>query len=411
MISIPHTFIKEDESYITIPALRRFAKEKNNKELKTTVDRPQLLQDIQNYANQSPEKEEEILNWLDHTLAEGIKDVQIKLIDDAVVTLPLLFDNDYVKNILEPLIADTTNRHLNKGYSEDLQLFRYEIINENDTGRKIRLYMGRLLCTFDRRKSGEAEKIPYPIIVDLYCDRGIIVARTKSKANLYKYTDQFDLEHAKTTKSDKEAALAIKWVAEKLVVSIRKGFQAEGIFKTYLYNMLEKYTQTPKEIVELIAQKEAEINNIVENIMNRICILKPGYRNDVESNVLNMVEKYFSINYPDKQIFTKDREAYPLKLNATDEEDSKVEQTAAYEDPLQSKAIFFDNKKMLQKSKTCDGVTFMFDRLNPKYCDRQFKVKIIVNREYCMLKFTEYTMEEDIIHVLFSLISSEGIVE
>ena len=175
--------------------------------------------------------------------------------------------------------------------------------------------------------------------------------------------------------------------------------------------MLEKYTQTPKEIVELIAQKEAEINNIVENIMNRICILKPGYRNDVESNVLNMVEKYFSINYPDKQIFTKDREAYPLKLNATDEEDSKVEQTAAYEDPLQSKAIFFDNKKMLQKSKTCDGVTFMFDRLNPKYCDRQFKVKIIVNREYCMLKFTEYTMEEDIIHVLFSLISSEGIVE
>ena len=112
-----------------------------------------------------------------------------------------------------------------------------------------------------------------------------------------------------------------------------------------------------------------------------------------------------------KQIFIKDREAYPLKLNATDEEDSKVEQTAALEEPLQSKAIFFDNKKMLQKSRACDGVTFMFARLNTMYCSRQFKVKIVVNKDYCMLKFTEYTMEEDIIHVLFSLIGTTGLAE
>lgn len=55
--------------------------------------------------------------------------------------------------------------------------------------------------------------------------------------------------------------------------------------------MLEKYTQTPKEILELMDEK---------------------------SSVLNMIEKYFSISYPDKKIFTKDRDAYPLKLNATD---------------------------------------------------------------------------------------------
>ena len=150
---------------------------------------------------------------------------------------------------------------------------------------------------------------------------------------------------------------------------------------------------------------------MVDAVMYQICDLRTGYKKDVQSNVLNMVEKYFSISYPDKQIFIKDREAYPLKLNATDEEDSKVEQTAAWEEPLQSKAIFFDNKKMLQKSQACDGVTFMFARLNTMYCTRQFKVKIVVNKDYCMLKFTEYTMEEDIIHVLFSLIGTAGIAE
>ncbi len=38
MFSIPHTFASEDESYITMPALRRFAKEKRKEDLKTTVD-------------------------------------------------------------------------------------------------------------------------------------------------------------------------------------------------------------------------------------------------------------------------------------------------------------------------------------------------------------------------------------
>ena len=44
-------------------------------------------------------------------------------------------------------------------------------------------------------------------------------------------------------------------------------------------------------------------------------------------------------------------------------------------------------------------------------CSKQFKVKIVVNKDYCMLKFTEYTMEEDIVHVLFSLIGTRGIAE
>ena len=409
MFSVPYTFANEDESYITIPALKRFAREKKNEDLKTTVDRPQLLQDIENYANQSPENEAEVLDWLDQVLVEGIKDVQIKLIDDESFTTSFIDQDEFVEKVLEPLILNKTNRHLNKGYTESLGVFRYEITNESVFGRKIRLYMGKLLCTFDKKHG--AATVPYPIAVDVYCDAGIIVARAKSKSGLYKYEEDFVLEKATPTKSEKETAAAIKWVAEKLVLNTRKSFEAETVFKSRLYDMLEKYTKTPTEIINLMDAKKTEIDGVVETVMHQICNLRAAYREDVKSNVLNMVEKYFSISYPNKQIFIKDREAYPLKLNATDEEDSKVEQTAALEEPLQSKAIFFDNKKMLQKSRACDGVTFMFARLNTMYCSRQFKVKIVVNKDYCMLKFTEYTMEEDIIHVLFSLIGTTGLAE
>ena len=409
MFSVPYTFANEDESYITIPALKRFAREKKNEDLKTTVDRPQLLQDIENYANQSPENEAEVLDWLDQVLVEGIKDVQIKLIDDESFTTSFIDQDEFVEKVLEPLIVNKTNRHLNKGYTESLGVFRYEITNESVFGRKIRLYMGKLLCTFDKKHG--AATVPYPIAVDVYCDAGIIVARAKSKSGLYKYEEDFVLEKATPTKSEKETAAAIKWVAEKLVLNTRKSFEAETVFKSRLYDMLEKYTKTPTEIINLMDAKKTEIDGVVETVMHQICNLRAAYRADVKSNVLNMVEKYFSISYPNKQIFIKDREAYPLKLNATDEEDSKVEQTAALEEPLQSKAIFFDNKKMLQKSRACDGVTFMFARLNTMYCSRQFKVKIVVNKDYCMLKFTEYTMEEDIIHVLFSLIGTTGLAE
>lgn len=409
MFSIPHIFANEEESYITIPALKRFAREKRNEDLKTTVDRPQLIKDIEDYANQSPEKEEEILDWLDQVLVEGIKDVQIKLIDDESFTAFSINHDEMVKETLEPLVCNPTNRHLNKGYTSSLNLFRYEITNEENFGRRIRLYMGKLLCAFDKKHGSET--IPYPIIVDVYSDKGIIVGRSKSKSGLYKYENEFVLESATTTKSEKEINGAIKWVTEIFMLNTKNRFDSATMFKSCLYNMLEKYTKTPAEITELMREKQSEIDGITDILMHQICNLREAYKEDVKSNMINMVEKYFSIEYPDKSIFTKDREAYPLKLNATDEEDSKVEQIAAMEEPLQSKAIFFDNKKMLQKNKACDSATFMFKRLNTMYCHKQFKVKIVVNKDYCMFKFTEYTMEEDISHVLFSLIGATGIVE
>ena len=236
-------------------------------------------------------------------LVEGIKDVQIKLIDDESFTTSFIDQDEFVEKVLEPLIVNKTNRHLNKGYTESLGVFRYEITNESVFGRKIRLYMGKLLCTFDKKHG--AATVPYPIAVDVYCDAGIIVARAKSKSGLYKYEEDFVLEKATPTKSEKETAAAIKWVAEKLVLNTRKSFEAETVFKSRLYDMLEKYTKTPTEIINLMDAKKTEIDGVVETVMHQICNLRAAYREDVKSNVLNMVEKYFSISYPNKQRIQK----------------------------------------------------------------------------------------------------------
>lgn len=408
MFSIPYTFASEEESYITIPALKRFAKEKRNEDLKTTVDRPQLIKDIENYANQSFENKEKVLDWLDQVLIEGIKDIQIKYLEENIFIENLL-DDAYVKSILNPILADNNNCHLCGSYREALQLYKYEIVSDSSQGRRIMLYFGKLLCVFDKKKGSST--VPYPIFVEVFLDKKLIVARAKSKSGMYKYMENFVLEAATSTTAEKELGNVIKDVCKLLFIETTPGYKAKELFKRKLYFMLEKYTKTPREILELMSEKETETDEIVDFLMKNICNLPNNYREDIKSNILNMIEKYFSISYPDKKIFTKDRDAYPLKLNATDEEDSRVEQTAALEEPLQSKAIFFDNKKMLQKSQSCDGVSFMFNRQNPLYCSKQFKVKIIIDKDYCTLKFTEYTMEEDIIYVLFSFIGTTGVVK
>ena len=408
MFTIPYTFANEDESYITLPALKRFAKEKRNEELKTTVDRPQLITDIENYADQSLENREVVLEWLDKVLVEGIKEVQIKKLEDSL-TNEFLQDDEYVSGILEPLLVNSDCRHLCNSYSEMIKLYKYEIVNESENGRIIKLYFGKMLSTYDKRH--EAALIPYPIFVEIYLDESIIVGRSKSKSGLYKYMENFVLEQATSTTAEKEINNAIKYACEILALQTANGFGVGDYFRKKLYLMLENYTKTPKEITDLMDAKKVETEKIVTSVMGEICNLSGNYYSDVKSNVLNMIEKYFSISYVNKQIFIKDREAYPLRLNATDEEESRVEQAAAMEEPLQSKAIFFDNKKMLQKSKACDAVVFAFNRINTLYCPKRFKVKIFVNRDFCTLKFTEYTMEEDIVHVLFSLIGATGITE
>lgn len=102
------------------------------------------------------------------------------------------------------------------------------------------------------------------------------------------------------------------------------------------------------------------------------------------------------------------RDAYPTRLSTTDEEESKIDQTSAtIDDPLQSKEVFFDNKRMLNNQKQCDGLTLMWKRKNRTYYSaNSFPVRFSEKGGICTLSFKQYVVEEDIENVLFSIINA-----
>lgn len=404
MCTIPIAFSDESENYITLPALKKFAREKRKEDLKTTVSRPEIIADINAYADLSETNREQVREWLDLVLREGIKDVYVKRLNLDDNQLKALHDEKYINEILDGIVSNPDCPHLSNVYSEELQYFRYNFYNHEDYGVIISFYLGKLIDIYDK-KSG-AQSCPYPIFVDIYVDKGIILGRAKPKAGMYQHMKSFLLEAAYTTNAEKEIFSAMKAVLTMFGISTKKARDVYDTFRGMLYRLLDKYAETPKEILQLMAEKENEANVVKQMFMKDICNLSPVYEKDVMSDIDNMIEKYFSINYPDKSIFTANRDGYPLKIMATDDEESKLEQTAANETPLQSKAVFFDNKKLLQKSKLCDGVWFRFLRLSPIYSGKAFNVRFAIKKDYCYLKFTEYTMEEDIVNVLFSFINA-----
>jgi len=403
MFKIPITYADENESYITLPALKRFAKERKRDDLKTTFIRETLIRNIQDYANRSPENLEDVQNWIDCVLKEGIKDIYIKYLQLELIDVERLNNDDVLNEILNKSLINPANQHFcGNTYEKKFKLVRYEI-HSGDYGRVITIFMSKLIHNYDRKL---AKVMMYPISIDLYVDRNMIIARGKSKSNMYELMESgFDFEKSTSTNVEKELKKAIAWVTNILSISIKQQKETVDTYRSKLYTILDRYTKTPNQIRDLMDSKKDEIKNLASIVIGEICNLTDKYLNDVNFDIENMIEKYFSISYPDKTIFTQDREAYPLKIVATDEEDSKVEQTAAFEEPLQSKAVFFDNKKMMQKSKLCDGVWFRFHRLDSTYCSKQFNVKVLAKNDL-ILKFTEYTMEEDIVHVLFELIDA-----
>ncbi len=404
MFTIPNEFKSND--YITIPSLKLIAKEVlPNKTFVEMSDKESLIQNIEEYANISDENAEKINNWLDYTVVEGIKQIHIKYIDDEAISgVNTICNDNLIHRALGQMIFDKSNMHTNNNYSEEYRLYRYDVEN-SDNGKVIKIYLGKLISHYDKYKS-TSSNVPYPVFVEIYSDKMIVVARAKSKSNMYSYMDNFNIDKANSTTAEKELEGAIKYIQALLNISFLNTNEANPSFKNNLYYLLESVTETPTEIVDFMSEKEDEIENVVNVFMNDICCLDEiKYREDLTSNLYNLVEKYLSISQPDKSIFTKNKIAYPLKLDATDEEESKVTQTAAEEEPLQSKAIYFDNKKMLQKSKSCNDCTFVFYRKNKLYHGEKYKVKISTKQNYCILKFTEYTAEEDIKNVLFSFIN------
>lgn len=350
------------------------------------------------------------MNWIDAVLQEGIKDIYLQYAPISEEMQLLFTSKSGIENYLDAYRNKTLNHHVCMNTYGQQYILVSALYIENS--KRITFVYCRKLHVHDK-KNRTTKEIDYPVIADYFLDSAWLLIRAKPRSNLYIFNpDGFNIEEAESTTTEKEIRLVSSLVGKILQVQKESKSFISAQLKNKIFNLLHAYSNTPTEIAKVMEEKKSEIQDIANNIQTlctvpNYCNISQSMAKDIKEDISNIIEKYLSINWKDKNIFIKDRMAYPVKLSATDEEESKVEQSAALEEPLQTKALFFDNKKMLYKSKQCDGVVFQWKRKKTEnFLRDSFAVRIFVNQKgHCVFKFSEYTAKEDIENVVFSIIN------
>lgn len=398
MFKIPASFRNDYENYLVSECLREFLLDKGV--IRKYVSRVNLIDQIEEFANESDENQEEVLNWLDEALKEGIKHVHIRKVNTNNENWEKLNKRE---EIPEKLLFNPSCMHIcgNDKYDENIRLVKYNK-RETNRGTVLSFYFAELISI----RSPKCEKtIIYPIFADVYLRYGLITGRAKSKTSMCIYSkEQTNIEERVTTNASKEIKRCFEFLGKTFGITYKKQEDSNNYFKKKLYTLLKRYTQTPEIIKNKIENKNEQTNLVVDKILKEICEIDELYKDDLKADVLNLIEKYLSISFPDKNIFINGRDAYPLKIIATDEEESHLEQASGLEQPLQSKAIFFDNKKMMQKNQKCDGVVFSFEKKQKK---GRFKIEMRMEGTDCFLRSGEFIREEEFQDVLFAIIEAE----
>lgn len=401
-MKLPTIFMNNNEDYITIPAIRKFAEGIPELKLGSIAEKQSLLEQIQQYANNSDINKERVLNWLDDVCREGTQAIQLTYARASEKIALAVKDIEKANIFIKKFINENTSPHIcqNK-YDKNFKLID-AFFENSKLGYRCVFFLCKKLTIYDKKQKHKKD-IYYPVIAEYYIDNSWLLIKAKSKSNMYIYMEgSFNPDTAESTTSEKQMAEAKNLIKPFLELEENPEY-AEETLKNKLFELLKQYTNTPIAIKNVLTEQENYIDDISKHISS-LCNIN-GVSKDVKDDIRNTIEKYLSINWKDKNIFTKDREAYPVKLNATDDEASKVEQVAGFFQPLQTKAVFFDNKKMLYKNEKCDNISLKWKRLNNKYFSENFFVSISVERKgMCILKFRDYVIREDIENVLSKII-------
>ena len=402
-MNISTIFTNNNENYLTIPAIRKFAENIPELKLGSSSDKQDMISAIEKYMNYSEENQEKVLDWLDYVCHEGIQDIHLTYAEvDTEISLYLnniKAANDFIKEF----ISKDSNPHISfNKYDKNFRLIN-AYCESSKLGNRVVFVLCKKITLYDKVQKYQRD-IDYPLIAEYYIDNCWLLLKAKSRSNMYIYTGKpLTLDTAESTTYEKQVKEAKNFLKNILRFD-ESAYNAEEKLKNKLFELLDQYTNTPYEIEEILCKQTDNINKISEHIKN-LCGTQNTLYQDINDDVRNLFEKYLSIIWADRSIFTKDREAYPIKLNATDDEASKVEQVAGLSQPLQTKAVFFDNKKMLYKSKKCDNIYLKWKRLNNKYFTKDFSVSLSVgNKGICIIKFREYVVREDIENVLSKII-------
>jgi len=411
MLKIPTIYKDSAHDYITMPAILRFMKHHCIR-YNPTASREEHFESIVNYGNASSQNAKYVLSWIDDVVLEGIRDVYVRYFPlvqkiKAILSAPASIDSYFAAFIQEGIKPHVCSNQ----YGKDFTLVSVRLAGEG-VGRKIVFTYCKKLHVFQEKKGvhRRTQIIDYPVVAEYYFEGQWLSVTAKPRSNLYVYiNDNFDLENAEITSTEKQIIEVFEKVATILTKDNVSETTEEEKLKNKLFYLIDKYTKTPKEIKNIL-ESETERLEIIKRAFVEMCKVEDKCHisslGALESDIKNMAEKYLSINWRDETIFMQDREAYPIRLKATDDEYSKMDQSSRLQKPLQTKSIFFDNKKMLYDTKTCDGAMFMWSAKPKSYFPNEFPVAISVTTMGLFLKFTKYTMKEDIENVVFSVVGA-----
>lgn len=401
-MQIRDTYKRGELEFLTKPMLQKFSADHK---LPTTQNRADLIKNIENFANSSMDNENVVQNWMDMVLKMGIKTcVVTKFFPGDITNIKIL------ERRMQEKFPECKQEYICKSIpNNELKLIKYEFIERENQIVYAKFNFVINLVRAQSTYSEIGDIIEFPVFVDMDFENGFIISRCKSMKGLFRVISGNKIDSSSVYKienimrdCEKQLISAINFEYESTEVSKNK-------FKKVIFKMLDAFTKTPKVIQDSMNRVADDRKNFVDNIFKRLNLKVEGdnYK-DALYDIEIFVEKYLSIYCPDREIFMMDREAYPTKFLAQDNEFTTIqEKTGGIDDPLQNKKAFFDSKKVVYSNKKCDRLNLCYQRKEKKYFgNNPFNVMIYLDRNSCMLKFTKAVEEGDIQNVLSRIIQN-----
>lgn len=399
--------LKNDE-YITIPRIKKFCKDNN---LGNIMFKEEGIKTIEKFSESSLENEHLVNEWLDEVVKEGIKYSYIKKLRNNETSV-MYKSEVFWRKFEQREFKSRNTSNINKAkFSNKIQIFNVKLSNKNSFISKINFTLGLLVYEVKKGLDGGLllDKIIYPAFVELDLIHNILEVRLKSKSKIYRIRKDegaFEEKLGNKITTDNMSIEIVKFLKDKLGFEEEELGISKKIFFASYYRLLESLTTTPIEIKNKINCNINMLNKFAEKVFIDL-ELNTKYIDMAKEDMNIWLEKFISLSESDKNVFMKNRDGYPIKLVATDSDDTRVEETSANREPLQTKPSFFDHKKILQREKLCDGLCLAFKREDTLYYGSQpFLVTMFYKNGFGILKFHEYVEEGDIQNVLSRVIKS-----
>ena len=248
MFKIPDTFLSENEEYLTLVPVRKFAIENPDAKIKNTSRLDQLSQ-IEAYANIDMKKQEIVEEWIDNSVCAGRKEVYIKELEDDRTRFEYLKNEDNVEKLVQKKI--TEHRHLCQNiYTPEYTICKYQL-RQGELGAVLQIIMCKMIYSFDSKEEKSTQW--YPVVVNVYLDKRYIEARAKQKTHMFKYEQVKEIDEIPALTSLTPEKEALEYVCSILGIhKIKNFYKSSENIKEKIYNLLERSIGTPEEIKECI---------------------------------------------------------------------------------------------------------------------------------------------------------------